>query len=146
MILYLTFYKKDIYMLNVMIVDDSLIMRKKLKQFLKELGHNIVIEAKTGAEAIEFYEKYMPDLVTMDITMPDMDGITAVKQIKQNYPDTKIIMATSHGQEKMVREALISGAKGYILKPISKDKLKNSIHRIFYKVEDLIDDEDLLDD
>ncbi len=132
-------------MLNVMVVDDSLIMRKKLKQFFTELGHNVVIEAKTGEEAITFYEEFMPDLVTMDITMPDMDGITAVKQIKKSYPDTKIIMATSHGQEKMVKEALLSGAKGYILKPISKDKLKSSINKIFNKIEDFID-EDFLDD
>jgi len=73
----------------------------------------------------------MPDLVTMDITMPDMDGITAVKKIKKEYPDANIIMITSHGQEEMVRQAIISGARGYILKPILVDKVEESIDKIF---------------
>lgn len=130
-------------MLNVMIVDDSLIIRVKLKRLFKELNHNIIAEAKTGREAVDVYEKHMPDVVTMDITMPDMNGINAVKLIKQKFPDAKIIMVTSHGQENLVREALVSGAKGYILKPILKSKLKASISKIFHGLED-IDDEELL--
>ena len=119
-----------------MIVDDSLVIRVRLKKIFKELNHNVIAEAKTGKEAIEIYSKKIPDIVTMDITMPDMDGITAVKYIKNKYPDAKIIMVTSHGQENMVRDALISGARGYILKPIQKVKLKESLNKIFHGLED----------
>lgn len=129
-----------------MIVDDSLVIRVRLKKIFKELNHNVVAEAKTGQEAIDIYEKVLPDIVTMDITMPDMDGITAVKHIKSKYPDANIIMVTSHGQETLVREALISGAKGYILKPIQKLKLSESLHKIFRGLECIDELEDELVD
>ncbi|MGB5792644.1 response regulator [Poseidonibacter sp.] len=136
-------------MLKVLVVDDSLIIRKKVTKIIENLGHEVVYAAKNGVEAIESYNIKKPDLVTMDITMPDMDGITAVKKIIENDKDAKIIMVTSHGQEDMVIKSIQSGAMGYILKPISDDKLAQSIGEVFpkyaaYKEEDelsLIDDE-----
>jgi two-component system chemotaxis response regulator CheY len=131
--------------LNILVVDDSLIMRKNLVRILEGLSHNIVAEAKNGQEGIDLYKEHAPDLVTMDITMPDMDGITAVKKIKEFDPDTKIVMVTSHGQEAMVMNALKAGAKGYILKPVTHEKIRETIGRIFVELAEEAD-EDLLED
>jgi two-component system chemotaxis response regulator CheY len=113
--------------LQILVVDDSLITVKKLSSMLTTLGHRVVRTAGTGQEALVAYEAYKPDLVTMDITMPDMDGIEATRQIRAKFPDALIIMVTSHGQEKMVLDALKAGAKGYVLKPFREDKLKDVI-------------------
>ncbi|MEA3497571.1 MAG: response regulator [Campylobacterota bacterium] len=110
-------------MLNILVVDDSLIIRKTLATELEKMGHKVVAQAKSGKEAIELYVQHMPDLVTMDITMPIMNGIEALKVIKKNYKDARVVMVTSHGEEKLVMDAITSGAKGYILKPITQEKL-----------------------
>jgi len=133
-------------MLRVLIVDDSLIIRKKLSKLIENLGHTVVADAQTGQEAIEAYATHKPDLVTMDITMPDMDGITAVKHIIKEHHDAKIIMVTSHGQEDMVIKSIQAGAVGYILKPLTQEKLAQTIGEVFseYAVEesDLVDLDD----
>ncbi len=131
--------------LDILIVDDSLIMRTNLVRSLEGIGHKVIAQAVNGQEGIDAYDKHLPDLVTMDITMPDMDGIEAVEKIKELHPDSKIIMVTSHGQEAMVMGALKAGAKGYILKPISPEKLKESIGKIFPELESITNDE-LLED
>ena len=118
-------------MLNVMIVDDSLVIRRTLAGKLKSMGHQVVAEAKSGKEAIELYSEHIPDLVTMDITMPGISGVEALKEIKKNFEDAKIIMVTSHGEEKLVMEAITSGAKGYVLKPINQAKLTEAINKLF---------------
>ncbi|MEA1913959.1 MAG: response regulator [Campylobacterota bacterium] len=118
-------------MLNVMVVDDSLIIRKTLSNELEKMGHKVVAQAKSGKEAVALYKENMPDLVTMDITMPIMSGIEALKKIKKNYPNACIIMVTSHGEEKLVMDAISSGARGYILKPISQEKIQNVIEKLF---------------
>jgi len=123
-------------MLNIMIVDDSLIIRKTLTTQLEKMGYNVVIAAKSGQEAVDLYPKYIPDLVTMDITMPLMNGIEALKKIKNNYKEAKIIMVTSHGEERLVMDAISNGAKGYILKPITEEKLNNVILKIFPELND----------
>jgi len=135
-------------MLKVLIVDDSLIIRKKITKTIESLGHEVVFAAQNGAEAIEAFKTKQPDLVTMDITMPDMDGITAVKHIISESPDAKIIMVTSHGQEDMVIKSIQAGAVGYMLKPITEDKLIQSIGEVFpeYSQNGEEDDLDLLDD
>lgn len=135
-------------MLKVLIVDDSLIIRKKITKLLEKLGHEVVFGAKNGQEAIDAYNSKQPDLVTMDITMPDMDGITAVKNIVKDNHDAKIIMVTSHGQEDMVIKSIQAGAVGYMLKPITEDKLINAIGEVFpeYAVATEDDDLNLLDD
>lgn len=127
--------------LQILIVDDSLIMRKNLERNLKILGHEIIGEAEGGKQSIDLYRSLSPDLVTMDITMPGMDGITAVKKIKEIDAETNIIMVTSHGQEAMVMEALKSGAKGYMLKPVTADKLREAIGRIFPELAGTVDEE-----
>lgn len=113
--------------LQVLVVDDSLITVKKISSMLCLLGHKVVMTAGTGREALTAYEACKPDLVTMDITMPDMDGIEATRLIRARHPDALIIMVTSHGQEKMVLDALKAGAKGYVLKPFQQDKLQEVI-------------------
>ncbi|MCK5069456.1 MAG: response regulator [Desulfocapsa sp.] len=131
----------DPKILQILIVDDSLIMRKNLERNLKILGHEIIGEAENGQQSIDQYKSLNPDLVTMDITMPGMDGITAVKNIQKIDPETNIIMVTSHGQESMVMEALKSGAKGYMLKPVTPDKLREAIGRIFPELASTIEEE-----
>ncbi|MFK5892399.1 MAG: response regulator [Pseudomonadota bacterium] len=130
--------------LKLLIVDDSLIMRKNLTRNIEVLGHKIIAEAKDGQESIDCYKTLSPDLVTMDITMPGMDGITAVKKIKQFDSNANIIMVTSHGQEAMVMDALKAGAKGYMLKPVTADKLREAIGRIFPELAGTVEEE-LLD-
>jgi two-component system chemotaxis response regulator CheY len=117
-------------MLNIMVVDDSMIIRKGLTTILKELGFNVVGEAGTGAEAVALYDMLKPDLVTMDITMPVMTGNEALKRIKAKHPDAKIIMITSHGEEQLVMEAILAGAKGYVLKPITQEKLRVALCKV----------------
>jgi two-component system chemotaxis response regulator CheY len=135
-------------MLKILVVDDSLIIRKKITKLVTQLGHEVVEGAKNGQEAIDFYSSLKPDLVTMDITMPDIDGIEAVKRIMKIDSDAKIVMVTSHGQEDMVIKSIKSGAIGYILKPITQDKLVSAIGEVYeeYSVEDGGDELDILDD
>jgi len=121
---------------NIMVVDDSALTAKRLVAMLEQLGYEVGKICKTGLEAVEFIE-YMtnkglsiPDLITMDITMPDMDGIEASRRIIALQPKALIIMVTSHGQEQMVIEAIGAGAKGYVLKPINLDKLRDSVKNV----------------
>lgn len=135
-------------MLKVLLVDDSLIIRKKIATILEKLGHEAVFDAKNAQEGIDAYNRYKPDLVTMDITMPDMDGIEAVKRIIKDNHDAKIIMVTSHGQEDMVIKSIQAGAVGYMLKPITEEKLAQAIGEVFveYAVDESQDDFDMSDE
>lgn len=119
--------------LNILVVDDSLITVKKLSAMLTAMGHQVVKIAVTGKEALEAYKECIPDLVTMDITMPDMDGIKSTRLIRSMFPGAIIVMVTSHGQEKMVLDALKAGAKGYLLKPFKQDKLQELIDSIIQR-------------
>ena len=116
-----------------MIVDDSGLTAKKLAKMIQEIGHSIVHVAGTGRDAVAAYGKVKPDLVTMDITMPDMNGIEATKLIKEQDPKALIIMVTSHGQEQMVIEAIKNGALGYVLKPVKRENLEKHITRVVEK-------------
>ncbi|MBY0239894.1 MAG: response regulator [Burkholderiaceae bacterium] len=116
--------------LNALVVDDSIITTDKLVNMLTELGHNVLQVAGTGEEALTAYRQLQPDFVTMDITMPDMDGVQATRLIVEEFPQANVIMATSHGQEKMVLAAIDAGARSYILKPIRKEKLQESIAKV----------------
>lgn len=121
-------------MATVLIVDDAKIMRMNLGKMLVSLGHEIVGEAGSGYEGFEQYKKLKPDFVTMDITMPEEngveDGIAATKLIKDFNSDAKIIMVTSHGEEEKVMRAIKSGAKNYMLKPISIDKVAEVLDKV----------------
>jgi len=118
-------------MLKVLVVDDSLIIRRQLTNLIEEMGHQVIGEASSGKSAISVYKDKKPDLITMDITMPDMDGIEAVEHIKAKDSNAKILMVTSHGQEKMVIKSIKAGAKGYILKPATIKKIEEAFVKIF---------------
>lgn len=118
---------------TVLVVDDSLMIRTKMTSLLKELGHE-TITAKNGNEAIDLYQTKNPDLITMDITMPGMDGITTLKHLIEIDKDVKVIIYTSKNQEEVSFEAFKEGALDYLLKPASKDKLKNVLDRLFPNV------------
>jgi two-component system, chemotaxis family, chemotaxis protein CheY len=112
---------------TVMIVDDSIIMSRIIAAMLTVLGHTVVRVCKTGGDAIHDYPHIKPDLVTMDITMPGMDGIDAMTGIMAWNPAARVIMVTSHGQEAMVARALKAGARGFVLKPVTKERLAEAI-------------------
>ena len=116
--------------LKVIVVDDSNISVKKLIVLLEGLGHQIVATAANGVEAVRAYRSHRPDLVTMDITMPEMNGVEATKAITTEFPDARIIMVTSHGQERMVIDSLDAGAKGYVLKPVRIERLSDMIAKV----------------
>ena len=109
-----------------------------METIIEKLGHKVVSDAQNGREGIDEYNANKPDLVTMDITMPDMDGISAVKEIMKSDANAKIIMVTSHGQEDMVIKSIQAGAVGYMLKPISEDKFAQAVAEVFpeYAVDD----------
>ena len=117
--------------LNVMVVDDSMVMAQLVSKALVELGHKVVLTAKTGEDAIKLYDTCNPDLVTMDVTMPGMGGIAATELIVRTHPKAHVIMVTSHGQKQIVHDAIRVGAKGYVLKPIKTESLRIAIERSF---------------
>lgn len=117
-------------MARVLVVDDSSIMRRNLSAILTKAGHTIVSEATNGEQAFKEYERTKPDLVTMDITMPVLDGIGAVKKIMQADPHANIIMISALDQKFMVLTAIQNGAKHYIIKPFSADKVLSVINEV----------------
>ncbi|MEC9492617.1 response regulator [Flexistipes sp.] len=122
--------------LKILVVDDSSIINKKLIQIYESLGHKVVDTAKTGEESIEKYDSNKIDLVSMDITMPDMDGIEATKKILDKNPKALVMVVTSHGQEQMIVSAIEAGAVGYILKPFNKERINAMIEKILGNIGD----------
>ena len=112
---------------RVLIVDDAAFMRMMIKDILTKNGYAVVGEAENGLNAVEKYAEYMPDLVTMDITMPEMDGISAVKEIKKNDPNARIIMCSAMGQQAMVIDAIQAGARDFIDKPFQPDRVLEAV-------------------
>ncbi len=117
-------------MARILVVDDSSIMRRNLSSILIRAGHTIAAEAINGEHAFKEYEKTKPDLVTMDITMPILDGMGAVKKIIQYDPDARIIMISALDQKFMVLTAIQKGAKHYIIKPFSPDKVLSVVNEV----------------
>ncbi|WP_431030292.1 response regulator [Lysinibacillus sp. LZ02] len=115
---------------TVLIVDDAMFMRVAIGNMLKEWGFEVVGEAANGKQAVEQYQKLQPDIVTMDVTMPVMSGIDAVKKIIAEFPKAKIIMITALGHQRLIVEAIEHGAKDFITKPFTPDKLKLVIHNV----------------
>lgn len=109
---------------TVLVVDDTLFMRVAISNMFSEWGYEVVGNAVNGKEAVAMYRALQPDLVTMDVTMPVMTGIAAVKEIISEFPNAKIIMITALGQQKLILEAIESGAKDFITKPFEPEKLK----------------------
>ncbi|MGE8204071.1 response regulator [Heyndrickxia sp. NPDC080065] len=114
---------------RILVVDDAAFMRMMVKDILTKNGFEVVAEAADGAQAVEKYKELKPDLVTMDITMPEMDGITALKEIKSIDPDAKIIMCSAMGQQAMVIDAIQAGAKDFIVKPFQADRVIEAIQK-----------------
>ena len=116
-------------MTKIMVVDDAQFMRMKCAKLLSSNGYD-VIEAATGAEAVESYKTERPDAVLLDITMPDMDGLQALKEIRKIDPEARIAMVTAMGQQSIVMEALKSGAKDFIVKPFDPDRVLAAVQKI----------------
>jgi len=116
-------------MARILLVDDSRFMRGILKNILKE-EHEVVGEAESGVEALQAYERWSPDLVLMDIVMPDVDGITATREIITRHPEARIVMCTSMGQESKVKKAIEAGAKGYIVKPFQSSEVLQEVEAV----------------
>ena len=114
---------------RILIVDDAAFMRMMIKDILSKNGFEVVGEAADGVQAIEKYNELKPDLVTMDITMPEMDGIAALKEIKGKDPTATIIMCSAMGQQAMVIDAIQAGAKDFIVKPFQADRVIEAISK-----------------
>lgn len=115
--------------IKVLVVDDAAFMRMMIKDILSKNGYDVVGEAENGLKAVEKYQELKPDLTTMDITMPEMDGITAVKEIKKMDAGAKIIMCSAMGQQAMVIEAIQSGARDFIVKPFQPDRVLEAVRK-----------------
>ena len=117
-------------MYKVLVVDDAAFMRLAIKNVLEKNGFLVVGDAKNGRKAVEKYIETRPDIVTMDITMPDMTGIDALKKIREIDPDAKVVMISAMGQEKMVKEAILSGAKNFIVKPYKEEHIVRTLLKV----------------
>ena len=116
---------------QVLIVDDALFMRNLLRDIFETAGWEVVAEAENGQQAVDQFSAHQPDLVTMDIVMPEMGGIDAMKKILQDYPVAAIVMCSALGQESMVMEAINAGAKDFIIKPFQDRQVLEVVERVF---------------
>ncbi len=115
---------------KILIVDDAAFMRMMIKDILVKSGYEVVGEAENGAQAVEKYKELSPDLVIMDITMPEVDGIQAVKEIKKIDKNAMVIMCSAMGQQAMVIESIQAGAKDFIVKPFQADRVVDAVKRV----------------
>ena len=115
---------------NILICDDAAFMRMMIKDILTKNGYEIAGEAENGVKAVEKYNETKPDLVLMDITMPEMDGIQALKKIKETDPNACVIMCSAMGQQAMVMEAIQSGAKDFIVKPFQAERVLEAVKKV----------------
>jgi two-component system, chemotaxis family, chemotaxis protein CheY len=120
---------------RLMVVDDTLFMRRLLRDLLTRHGYEVVAEAKNGREALEAYQQHRPDLVVMDITMPEMDGIAAVGAIREVDPQARIVMCSALGQDGPVMQALQAGAADFVLKPFIPEKVLEAVKNNLNQVE-----------
>jgi len=117
-------------MARVLIVDDAAFMRIQIKNMLGKNGYEVAGEAENGQQAVEKYKELKPDVVTMDITMPEMNGLDALREIVKIDANAKVVMVSAMGQEAMVRDAIISGAKGFIVKPFKEEGIIAAIKKL----------------
>jgi len=115
---------------NILICDDAAFMRMMIKDILTKNGYNVVGEAENGAVGVEKYKELKPDLTLMDITMPEMDGINALKTIKAADPGANVIMCSAMGQQAMVIEAIQAGAKDFIVKPFQPERVLEAVKKV----------------
>ena len=115
---------------NILVCDDAAFMRMMIKDILSKNGYEIAGEAENGVKAVEKYNETKPDLVLMDITMPEMDGIQALKEIKKIDGNAKVIMCSAMGQQAMVVESIQAGAKDFIVKPFQEDRVLEAVKKV----------------
>ena len=115
---------------KILIADDSAYTRSILKDMLLRNGFDVVGEAENGKEALILYEKLKPDVVTMDIMMPEMSGIQALKEIKERYPEAKVVMGAAMGQQNLVVDAMRAGAAEFFIKPIQAEKVVEAVEKV----------------
>ncbi len=115
---------------NILICDDAAFMRMMIKDILSKNGYNVAGEAENGLKAVEKFKELSPDLVLMDITMPEMDGIAALKEIKKLDAGAKVIMCSAMGQQAMVIESIQAGAKDFIVKPFQQDRVLEAVKKV----------------
>ena len=115
---------------KVLICDDALFMRTMLAEIMEQAGFEVVGQASTGAEAVRLYRDLEPDLVTMDIIMPDMGGIDAVREIVREFPDANVVMCSAMGQQALVIEAIQAGARDFIVKPFQPGRVMEAVQRV----------------
>ena len=120
-------------MAKIMLVDDAAFMRMMIKKALTASGYTDFVEAQDGAEAVQKYGEEKPDMVIMDITMPNMDGLEALKKIKEADAGAKVVMCTAMGQESMVVDAIKSGARDFIVKPFNADRIVQTVNAVLGK-------------
>lgn len=117
-------------MANILLVDDAAFMRMMLKDILTKNGYTVAGEAENGLKAVEKFRELSPDLALMDITMPEMDGLQALKKIKAEWPDAKVVMCSAMGQQAMVIDAIQSGAKDFIVKPFQPERVLEAVRKV----------------
>jgi len=117
-------------MKRVLVVDDAAFMRVSISKVLTNNGYEVVGEAENGKIGVQKYQELTPDVVTMDITMPELDGLGALKEILAVNPEANVIMVTAMGQESMVREAILAGAKGFIVKPFKENVILEALKNL----------------
>jgi two-component system, chemotaxis family, chemotaxis protein CheY len=115
---------------TVLVCDDAIFMRTMITDILSQAGYDIIGEAESGAQAVQRYRDLKPDLVTMDIVMPDMGGIEAVREIVKHDPDAKILMCSAMGQQALVVEAIQAGAKDFVVKPFQPSRVLEAVQRV----------------
>lgn len=123
-------YKGETAVARILIVDDAKFMRVTLSSILKKADHEIVGEGENGKEAVDLFVNLKPDLVMMDITMPEMSGLEAVREIKRDNPNAKVIMCSAMGQQKVVVESIEAGAKDFIIKPFDEGRVLDAVNRV----------------
>lgn len=119
---------------RILLADDAKFMRKLLAKILEEGGYKVADEAETGSEAITLYERMKPDLVTMDLVMPDMSGIDAIKEIVSRDPKARIVVVSAMGQQSLVSEAMSAGARDFVVKPFHPSVVPEVIGRVFREI------------
>lgn len=117
-------------MKRVLIVDDAAFMRISIRNIISKNGYEIAGEAGNGNEAVQKYMELRPDIVTMDITMPEVNGLEALKQIRQIEPSAVVVMVSALGQESMVRDAVMAGAKGFVVKPFKEETIMAALSKL----------------
>jgi two-component system chemotaxis response regulator CheY len=122
--------RRAAFVKTVLVVDDAAFMRLSIKNMLEKNGFSVVGEAENGLAAVQKYNELKPSIVTMDITMPEMDGLTALKTIRMMDPNASVVMLSAMGQQSMVKDAVLLGAKGFVVKPFKEETVMGALSKL----------------